>query len=65
MNRGEVLTEDDRAELVERIQRATAGMDLEQLRWTIAAWEFMASDLRRVCGISQLPQPLPLPAPLQ
>lgn len=51
MNQGDVLTEEDRAEIVDSIQRATAGMDLEELRWTIAAWEFMASDLRRVCGI--------------
>lgn len=54
MNQGDVLTDEDRAEIVERIQEATRGMDLNELRWTAAAWEFMASDLRRVCGI--LPQ---------
>ena len=51
-----VLTEEDRAEIVESVQRATAGMDLDELKWTAAAWEFMASDLRRVCGISPRPQ---------
>lgn len=61
MNRGDVLTEEDRAELVERIQHATAGMDLDEIRWTIAAWEFMAEDLRRVCGISRRPRRPQLP----
>lgn len=47
------LTEEEKAELVERIQRATRGMDLDELRWTVAAWEFMADDLRRVCGLGK------------
>lgn len=61
MHQGDVLTDEDRAELVERIQHATAGMDLDEIRWIIAAWEFMASDLQRVCGISRRPPRPQLP----
>ena len=48
----QVLTEADREEIVERIQNATRGMNREQLQWTIAAWEFMAADLRRVVALN-------------
>lgn len=48
----EVVTDEEKADLVERIQRATRGMDIEELRWTIAAWEFMANDLRRVVALN-------------
>lgn len=47
MNQGGELTAEDKAELVEVIQRQTRGLDRDQMRWMIRAWEFMASDLRR------------------
>lgn len=57
MHKGVELTDDERAEIVEKIQEATRGMNLHEILWTIAAWEFMADDLRRVCALSRDPQP--------
>lgn len=52
-----MLTDDDRAELVEEIQRATAGMNDAQRAHVLECWEFMAEEFRRVLRASQPAQP--------
>lgn len=42
-----MLTENDRADLVEDIQRATAGMSDAHKLHVLACWEFMVMELRR------------------
>lgn len=58
-----MLTENDRADLVEDIQRATAGMTDAQKRHVLECWEFMAAELARVLGASQSESELRQPPP--
>lgn len=53
-----MLTDDDRADLVEEIQRATAGMDDKGKLRVLRCWEFMAAELARALAFAQRePQP--------
>lgn len=52
-----MLTDSDKADLVEDIQRATAGMNDSQREHVLECWEFMVSELRRVLISSQREQP--------
>lgn len=54
-----MLTEEDRARLVEQIQRATADRTWEDRLRIAEAWDFMASEVRRLASLSG-PQSGPL-----
>ncbi len=58
-----MLTENDRADLVEDIQRATAGMTDEHKRHVLECWEFMTAELARVLRASQSESELRQPPP--
>jgi len=60
-----MLTEEDRAQLVERIQRATAGRTWEDRMQIAEAWEFMASEIRRLSVEASRHPELPTPPPSQ
>lgn len=51
-----MLTEEERARLVEIIQRVTAGRSWEDRLRMAEAWGFMSSEVRRIWA--QQPQPL-------
>jgi hypothetical protein len=53
MNQGGILTEQDRAEIVETIQRCTAGMSESQKLLVAERWAWMASELRRAVSVWQ------------
>ena len=58
MNQGGILTEQDRAEIVETIQRCTAGMSDQQKILVAERWAWMAFELRRaVCAWRPAPRP--------
>lgn len=44
------LSAADRSELIEVIQKRTAGLSYEEKLWMAEAWGFMAFELRRVIG---------------
>lgn len=57
-----MLTDEDRAQLVEEIQRATAGMDDERKLRVLKCWEFMAAELARALAFAQREQQQPQPS---
>lgn len=60
MHQGDVLTDGDRAELVEIIQRCTVGMSDAQKFRLATNWLWMGHELTRVARIAQTEQhPLP------
>lgn len=56
MNQGDVLTEEDRAELVEIIQRCTVGMSDIQKIHLAANWIWMGNELNRVARFERTEQ---------
>lgn len=52
-----MLSNEDRADLVEEIQKSTAGMTDAQRSRVLACWQFMADELRRILHVSQPEQP--------
>jgi len=60
-----MLTEEDRAQLVERIQRATAHRTWEERLQIAEAWEFMASEVRRLHASALLDRSQLAPPPYQ
>ena len=56
MNQGDILTEEDRAELVEIIQRCTVGMSEAQKLRLAANWLWMGHELTRVARTAQTEQ---------
>jgi hypothetical protein len=53
MNQGDVLTEEDRAKLVEIIQRATAGMSESQKLHVAENWIWMGRELIRAVAFAR------------
>ena len=63
-----MLTKEDEAELVERIQRATAGRSWADRLLIAEAWQFMACEVFRMASFwsQRSPPPPPLPGqPIQ
>lgn len=52
-----MITDEERAGLINAIQALTRGTTIKERIFMAKCWEFMASELRRVCDCSAEPEP--------